>query len=96
MKRLRTEPLDVQLISAADKLYNARTILDDYRQIGPAVWTRFKRGRDLQLWYFRALLTVFHKSGSNRIVEELERVVDELDRITTNQDIAAPRRVRKT
>jgi (p)ppGpp synthase/HD superfamily hydrolase len=96
VKRLRTEPLDVQLISAADKLYNARTILDDDRQIGPEVWTRFKRGRDLQLWYFRALLAVFHKSGSNRIVEELERVVDELDRITTNQDIAAPRRVRKT
>ena len=84
VRRLRREPLDVQLISAADKLYNARTILDDYRTIGPEVWARFKRGRDAQLWYFGALLDVFKKSRTNRIVEELERVVWELARISKN------------
>jgi (p)ppGpp synthase/HD superfamily hydrolase len=80
--RLRAEPADVRLISAADKLYNARAILDDYRQIGVEVWKRFKRGRDLQLWYFRELLTIFQASGSNRIVEELDRVVMELGGIS--------------
>ena len=44
IRRLRKEPVDVQLISAADKLYNARAILEDYREIGPRVWDRFKRG----------------------------------------------------
>jgi (p)ppGpp synthase/HD superfamily hydrolase len=85
LKRLRSEPPDVQLISAADKLYNARTILDDYRKIGPEVWKRFKRGRDLQIWYFNSLLEIFKVSGCNRIVEELERVVFELTRITANE-----------
>ncbi len=89
VRRLRRETADVQLVSAADKLYNARTILDDYRKIGPEVWTRFKRGRDLQLWYFRALLEVFVKSGTNRIVEELDRVVAELDRISASEAAAA-------
>ena len=51
----------MQLISAADKLYNARTILDDYRKIGPEVWKRFKRGRNDQIWYFRELLKVFKR-----------------------------------
>jgi len=37
--------LTSKLISAADKLYNARAILEDYREIGPRVWERFKRGR---------------------------------------------------
>jgi (p)ppGpp synthase/HD superfamily hydrolase len=78
LARLKSEPADVQLISAADKLYNARTILDDYRKIGPEVWARFKRGRDLQLGYFEALLAIFTASGTNRIVEELGRVVTEL------------------
>src|SRR5438045_3732992 len=32
--RLRNEAADVRLISAADKLYNARSILEDYRLIG--------------------------------------------------------------
>jgi (p)ppGpp synthase/HD superfamily hydrolase len=88
--RLKREAPDVQLISAADKLYNARTILDDYRQIGPEVWTRFKRGRDQQLWYFRALLDVFEQSPTNRIVEELKRVVDELARISADESKPAP------
>jgi (p)ppGpp synthase/HD superfamily hydrolase len=85
LKRLRREPGDVQLISAADKLYNARTILDDYRKIGRGVWKRFKRGRDLQIWYFDSLLEIFKASGSNRIVEELERVVAELTRISAHE-----------
>jgi (p)ppGpp synthase/HD superfamily hydrolase len=85
LKRLRSEPADVQLISAADKLYNARTILDDYRKIGSEVWNRFKRGRDLQLWYFNSLLKIFNASGSNRIVEELGRVVAELTRVSANE-----------
>jgi (p)ppGpp synthase/HD superfamily hydrolase len=82
VERLQSEPLDVQLISAADKLYNARTILSDYRDVGPRVWERFKRGRDQQLRYYKELLAVFRKSPTNRIVDEFERVVAELDAMT--------------
>src|SRR5215470_979787 len=60
------------LVSAADKLYNARAILEDYRQIGAEVWKRFKRGRDRQLWYFDELIKVYEERCRNwRIVEEL-------------------------
>jgi (p)ppGpp synthase/HD superfamily hydrolase len=82
--RLRGEPADVRLISAADKLYNARSIVEDYRVIGPEVWRRFKRGRDLQIWYFETILEVFKSAGRSRIVDEFERVVIELKRITAN------------
>ena len=85
LARLRNEPPDVQLISAADKLYNARAILDDYRKIGAAVWTRFKRGREQQLGYFRGLVEIFKAAGANRIVEELERVVSKLTEITAGE-----------
>ena len=80
--RLRNEPPDVCLISAADKLYNARSILEDYRIVGPEIWRRFKRSRDLQLWYYETILTVFQSSGKMRIVDELERVVAELRQIS--------------
>jgi (p)ppGpp synthase/HD superfamily hydrolase len=80
--RLATEPLDVQLISAADKLYNARTIITDYRDIGARVWERFKRGRDQQVWYYKELLRVFKSQPRNRIVDEFERVVMELEQLT--------------
>ena len=67
--RLRGEPADVRLISVADKLYNARSILEDYRVIGPEVWRRFKRGRDLQIWYFETILEVFKAVEKSRIVD---------------------------
>ena len=76
----------MRLISAADKLYNARSILEDYRVIGPEIWKRFKRARKLQLWYYKALLEVFKEAGKMRIVDELERVVEELDQISAWED----------
>jgi (p)ppGpp synthase/HD superfamily hydrolase len=82
--RLRGEAADVRLISAADKLYNARSIVEDYRQIGAEVWSRFKRGRDLQIWYFETILEVLKSAGKSRILDEFERVVIELKRITAN------------
>jgi (p)ppGpp synthase/HD superfamily hydrolase len=84
IERLAKEPLDVHLISAADKLYNARTILSDHRDVGAQVWKRFKRGRDQQMWYYRELLRVFKAQPPNRIVEEFERVVAELEKETAN------------
>jgi (p)ppGpp synthase/HD superfamily hydrolase len=79
LDRLRKEPPDVQLISAADKLYNAQTILTDYRRVGDELWKRFKRGSKEQLWYFHELLKIFRESGGNEIVDELGRVVAELE-----------------
>ncbi len=83
--RLRGEEPDVQLISAADKLHNARAILEDYRVVGPEVWKRFKRGRKEQIGYFDELVKIFKAAGTNRIVEELKRVVEELKEISAGE-----------
>jgi (p)ppGpp synthase/HD superfamily hydrolase len=85
IQKLREESADVRLISAADKLYNARTILEDYREIGPQVWDRFKRGREAQIFNFNELLKAYKLHGSSRIVEELQRVVAELRQISANE-----------
>lgn len=86
IKRLREEREECEgtlLVSAADKLYNARAILEDYRQVGVDVWKRFKRGRDQQLWYFNELIKVYEVKCSDwRIITELKRVVAELDSIS--------------
>ncbi|HEY1803574.1 MAG TPA: HD domain-containing protein [Terracidiphilus sp.] len=83
--RLRTEPEDVLVISAADKLYNAKSILDDLKQIGPAVWERFKRGPKEQLWYFHSLLEVFRARLKSPIVDELEHVVNEISYLVATE-----------
>jgi GTP pyrophosphokinase len=85
LARLRTEPEDVLVISAADKLYNAKAILDDLKEIGPAVWQRFKRGPKEQLWYIHSLLEVFELRLNNRTVGELKRVVDEISFLVASE-----------
>jgi GTP pyrophosphokinase len=85
IKRLRKESQETLLVSVADKLYNARSILADYRKEGAEVWKRFKRGRREQLWYFEELIKVFEQRGSNRMVEELRRVVAELKQLSAGE-----------
>jgi len=74
-------PEFVRLVSAADKLHNARTILADLRVVGDEVWQRFTGGREGTLWYYRALVAAFGAAGSNAVVEELDRVVSELEHL---------------
>lgn len=71
----------IRLVSAADKLHNARSILSDYRQLGEALWNRFNGGRDGTLWYYRALVEAFRSTEFTRLVEELDRTVTELERM---------------
>src|SRR3954451_13404934 len=64
-------------VSLADKVYNARAILADFRQIGDELWTRFNAGgADDVLWYYSQL-----EHAYARRAEELDpRLVDELGR----------------
>lgn len=84
LKHLRTADADVRLVSAADKLHNARSVLTDYRQIGGRVWERFQGKGDGTLWYYRALVTEFKRKKTNRLINELERVVTELEAVSSS------------
>jgi len=81
LERVRSEPADVLLVSAADKLYNVREILMDLREQGTEVWERFSGKRDGSLWYYRALLEAFRGRAAASLVGELDRTVTELERI---------------
>jgi (p)ppGpp synthase/HD superfamily hydrolase len=79
---------DTLLVSVADKLDNARSMLRDYHEHGPKLWERFtvKDPRD-HLWYYGELLAAFRKRGFNSwMVDELSRVVDELKRQVEGDD----------
>jgi len=70
-----------RLVSAADKLHNARSILTDYRRLGEAVWSRFAGGKEGTLWYYRAVVQAFRAYEPTPLVDELERAVEEMERL---------------
>lgn len=65
----------IRLVSASDKLHNARSILFDLRVHGPSLWTRFTAGKDGSLWYYRSLVRAFESHGRAPLVDELDRTV---------------------
>ncbi|MDQ4064017.1 MAG: HD domain-containing protein [Actinomycetota bacterium] len=72
-------PASVRLVSAADKLHNARSILADLRSLGDELWDRFTGGKDGTLWYYRTLVEAYYKAGTNAVIENLDRVVREIE-----------------
>jgi (p)ppGpp synthase/HD superfamily hydrolase len=78
----------VRLVSSADKLHNARTVLSDYRLLGEDLWTRFNGGKEGTLWYYRAIVGALE--GDGPIVEELDRVVTELEMLSGKPDAPRP------
>ena len=85
LAHLRHAPPEERLVSIADKLHNARTVLTDYRIMGETLWSRFNGGRDGTLWYYRALVEAFRAAGPTPMLEELDRVVSEIERLAARQ-----------
>jgi (p)ppGpp synthase/HD superfamily hydrolase len=82
---LRQAPASVRLVSAADKLHNARAILADYRALGEALWSRFNGGKAGTLWFYRALVETLRSIDPTPLVEELDRVVSEIERLARTE-----------
>ena len=81
---LKGSDSSTRLVSASDKLHNARAILADLRRRGPEVFERFSGKKEGTLWYYRALVTGFRQNGDHTdLVEELDRVVTEIERLST-------------
>jgi GTP pyrophosphokinase len=75
------------LVSASDKLYNARAILRDLRREGDHAFEKFNGRKKGTLWYYRALAKAFrHRAESDmELIDELGRVVTEIETIAAHR-----------
>jgi len=80
-----TDDQSVLLVSACDKLANARSILKDYRVVGDRLWSRFNVGKADTLWYYETLVNLFTERGDTPVGLELARVVAELKELAAMQ-----------
>lgn len=66
------------LVSSADKLHNARSILADFRREGDAVFERFTASKAKTLWYYSELAGVFLDHFPGPLSDEVWRTVESL------------------
>lgn len=81
LARLKTKGLRVALVSLADKVHNARSIVADLRQVGPSMFERFSGGPDGTLWYYRSLAGEFQQHYPCFLADELDRTVSEMEQL---------------
>lgn len=76
LAHLRTEDdRSVLLVSIADKLHNARSIVLDQADYGEQVWDRFTGGKEGSLWYYGELVRIFDKRFPGALAEEFRRTI---------------------
>lgn len=76
----------ILLVSLADKVHNARSILRDLRkkEIGPKIWDRFSNPRERSLWYYGELAKTFQSRLPGQLANELADIVTVLERDGAN------------
>lgn len=79
LQHLQNSGAETALVSLADKVHNARSILYDLRRRGPSVWERFRGGLDGSLWYYHSLVEAFYQVLPGPLTDELARVVAEIE-----------------
>lgn len=79
LAKLAGETAEVKLVSAADKLHNASTLLRDLRVHGPETFDRFKGKRDGTLWYHREVIAALRVGFDHPIIDALDDVVRALE-----------------
>jgi (p)ppGpp synthase/HD superfamily hydrolase len=85
VRRIAQEDASTLLVSASDKLHNARAILSDFRIDGIRVFDRFDKeaGMGGTIGYYRCLVIAFRAQNKRLEDPRLPRLLNELDRTVT-------------
>lgn len=81
LEHLNTAGDEIRLVSLADKLHNARSILVDLQKDGVGTLERFRGGREGTLWYYHSLVDVFRQRECPPMLDELEHIINEIDQM---------------
>ncbi len=75
---LKDASFSVRQVSCADKLHNLRSIKRDLEYLGETAWNRFKRGREMQKWYYTEIVKSLGYKSRFPLLDLLRDEVEEV------------------
>jgi len=78
LEKLKSKSDTILLVSLADKVHNARTILRDLHLEGDNVWNKFNGGKSGTLWYYQSLANFFDTTPFPTLKKELRQLIEEI------------------
>jgi len=82
LEHLKSADKDIILVSMADKLHNARSILADLKSNSKDIWERFTGGRDGTLWYYESLDEILESRCHSRMKSEFSDIVNQINTLS--------------
>jgi guanosine-3',5'-bis(diphosphate) 3'-pyrophosphohydrolase len=76
IKHLENASSDIKTISAADKIYNVRSSIDQYMREQENLRTKFNAWKEDQIAYLQEYLSALKKNFNSPIVKELEDIIE--------------------
>lgn len=84
IEHLKNVDNETLLVSLADKIHNARSILRDARnpQIGAVVWDRFNKSKEQTVHYYSRLAETFHQRWpGHQLADEMRHLARKLGEV---------------
>src|SRR3989338_266608 len=81
LKKLRKDSHEAMMISAADKMHNLRSMMDEYKKSGGKIWAKFNAPEERKLWFYGEVVSVLKERLDNPIVKELEEAYEDAEKL---------------
>lgn len=78
LAHLPTVPKESRLVSMADKIHNAGSVLEDLKREGLQTLRRFNGRRSGTLWYYDSLARIFCETDPGPMARRLDEIVDQM------------------
>lgn len=79
LERLADAEADTCRVMLADKLYNARALVNDLHREGETAWEKFNGGKEGTLWYYREMHTLLSAKLPGELADGLGRAINEIE-----------------
>ena len=82
LEKLKQSSDSILLVSLADKVHNARSLLHDLQSEEKNVWKKFNGGKEGTLWYYQSLVEILNSSPYLYLTSELSQVVKKIVKLS--------------
>jgi len=68
-------------VSIADKIHNLESVIETHKTMGPAIWTKFNRGKEQKMWFEKEMLKSFQESWDHPMIAEYEKLLQQVEKL---------------
>ncbi len=78
VESVRNASAEVKAIATADKIANAKSLIENHLREGSEIWNYFNAGKEKKIWFEKMMLEMLSESWDHPLVDEYRDLVDKI------------------